>query len=354
MLQVRVAELDRTALRQIGADMLGVNPSHGQHLRHQHCGLDDHGLGIARPGRAHQHTPAAPAVAQHHRLRNFPQQQLRDPDPRPAAELVAHHHGRTQPRGHERIAGQLPGGRTVPRARLPGRHGIGQRRDRASGKTSACSSISFPMSWPTNRSGLTSIRIVSTIDTGLSTTLVAGGSPVPGLDTRQASTTVEMRQGQTLAIAGLLLGQRQRQHEPHSRPGRPALHRPVVQQHEPPADREGTARPGDPVSRGAHGAGPGALPAGRRYQGSHGPGVLFEESHRGAQGWQLSVHRELGHAVAVQARRSCWRRTTSPARSDFPNNRPMECRSDLARPSRPSDRRTCTATRGEVNHVKKT
>src|SRR5208283_116435 len=29
MLQVRVAELDRTAMRQIGADMLGVNPSTG-------------------------------------------------------------------------------------------------------------------------------------------------------------------------------------------------------------------------------------------------------------------------------------------------------------------------------------
>ena len=35
--------------------------------------------------------------------------------------------------------------------------------------------------------------IVSTIDPALGTTLVAGGSPVPGLDTRQAQTTVEMR-----------------------------------------------------------------------------------------------------------------------------------------------------------------
>ncbi len=45
---------------------------------------------------------------------------------------------------------------------------------------------------------------VSTIDTTLGTVLVPGGSPVPGLNTRRAHTVVEMREGQTLAIAGLL------------------------------------------------------------------------------------------------------------------------------------------------------
>jgi pilus assembly protein CpaC len=45
---------------------------------------------------------------------------------------------------------------------------------------------------------------VSTIDRALGTTLVVGGQPVPGLDTRRAHTTVELHQGQTLAIAGLL------------------------------------------------------------------------------------------------------------------------------------------------------
>lgn len=45
---------------------------------------------------------------------------------------------------------------------------------------------------------------VSTIDPSLGTTLVAGGSPIPGLSTRRAQTTVELRQGQTLAVAGLL------------------------------------------------------------------------------------------------------------------------------------------------------
>lgn len=45
---------------------------------------------------------------------------------------------------------------------------------------------------------------VSTIDQALGTTLVPGGSPVPGLNTRRAHTVVELRQGQTLAMAGLL------------------------------------------------------------------------------------------------------------------------------------------------------
>jgi pilus assembly protein CpaC len=45
---------------------------------------------------------------------------------------------------------------------------------------------------------------VSTIDKSLGVTLTTGGSVVPGLNTRKAHTTVEMHQGQTLAIAGLL------------------------------------------------------------------------------------------------------------------------------------------------------
>jgi pilus assembly protein CpaC len=45
---------------------------------------------------------------------------------------------------------------------------------------------------------------VSSIDFALGTVLVPGGSPVPGLNTRKVHTVVEMREGQTLAIAGLL------------------------------------------------------------------------------------------------------------------------------------------------------
>lgn len=45
---------------------------------------------------------------------------------------------------------------------------------------------------------------VSTIDESLGTTLVPGGIPTPGINTRRVQTTVEMRQGETLALAGLL------------------------------------------------------------------------------------------------------------------------------------------------------
>jgi pilus assembly protein CpaC len=45
---------------------------------------------------------------------------------------------------------------------------------------------------------------VSSIDFAIGTVLVPGGTPVPGLNTRKANTTVELREGQTLAIAGLL------------------------------------------------------------------------------------------------------------------------------------------------------
>jgi pilus assembly protein CpaC len=45
---------------------------------------------------------------------------------------------------------------------------------------------------------------VSSIDFTIGTVLVPGGTPVPGLNTRKAHTVVEMHEGQTLAIAGLL------------------------------------------------------------------------------------------------------------------------------------------------------
>lgn len=45
---------------------------------------------------------------------------------------------------------------------------------------------------------------VSTIDRANQISIVAGGDPIPGLNSRKLTTTVEMRHGQTLAMAGLL------------------------------------------------------------------------------------------------------------------------------------------------------
>jgi pilus assembly protein CpaC len=51
---------------------------------------------------------------------------------------------------------------------------------------------------------LTVVPEVSQIDFSIAVTLIAGGSPVPGLNVRRALTTVELQQDQTLAIAGLM------------------------------------------------------------------------------------------------------------------------------------------------------
>ncbi len=45
---------------------------------------------------------------------------------------------------------------------------------------------------------------VSNVDKSLSVSVIAGGDAVPGVRTRNATTTVELKEGQTLAIAGLL------------------------------------------------------------------------------------------------------------------------------------------------------
>jgi pilus assembly protein CpaC len=45
---------------------------------------------------------------------------------------------------------------------------------------------------------------VSTIDEAIGTTLVQGGEPIPGVNTRRVTTTVELQEGQTLVLAGLL------------------------------------------------------------------------------------------------------------------------------------------------------
>ena len=147
------------------------------------------------------------AVAKHHRVRDFPAApNFEILIQRPAAELLAYDHGRAQPRSHERITSQLP--RRRDKFFIPVSQG-GSAGSTSNAITAQSQNFGVQLNFTPYVLADESIRlnvnpIVSTIDTGLSTSLVAGGSPVPGLDIRQANTTVEMRQGQTLAIAGLL------------------------------------------------------------------------------------------------------------------------------------------------------
>ena len=135
---------------------------------------------------------------------------------------------------------------------------------------------------------------VSNIDFTIAVTLVAGGSPVPGLNTRKAQTTVELREGQTLAIAGLL--QLTLNGNTARIPGLgdlPILG-PVVQQYDQPADRERARRAGDALPDRAHAARPGAPDSGRRGQGPNDLEFYFLNRHRGPHRQGFPRHDELG------------------------------------------------------------
>ena len=203
MLQVRVAELDRTALRQIGADLLGVNPAtgniYGTSLGNSTVtaagllGLG--GIKSAASGTAGQNTtafgifPSANFEILIHALReNSLLSIMAEPN------LVAMSGAQ---------ASFLAGGQFyIPVAQ-------GGAGSASTAVSAQAQNFGVQLNFTPYVLADDSIRLNvntsdSSVDTGLQVSLVAGGSPVPGLDIRQANTTVEMRQGQTLAIAGLL------------------------------------------------------------------------------------------------------------------------------------------------------
>jgi pilus assembly protein CpaC len=203
LLKVRVAELNRTAFRQIGSDLLISKPSSGTIVGTQIGGSAVTATATANPlaGLTELLSSGATtgfgifeqadfAVLFSALRRNSLLRILAEPN------LVAMN-------GH--TANFLAGGEfPVPVPQQTG--GVGG--------TSAAITVQFRefgvrlAFLPTILDGDV-IRLsvnpeVSTIDPALGTTLVVGGSPVPGLSTRRAQTTVELRQGQTLAVAGLL------------------------------------------------------------------------------------------------------------------------------------------------------
>ena len=135
---------------------------------------------------------------------------------------------------------------------------------------------------------------VSNVDFTIAVTLVAGGSPVPGLDTRNAQTTVELREGQTLAIAGLL--QLTLSGQTNRIPGLGDL--PIIgpffsNTNDARTEKE-ARRAGDPLPGRAHEPRPGAPDSGRRSQGAQRPGILFPQPHRGPHRQGLSRHDLVG------------------------------------------------------------
>ncbi len=211
LLKVRVAELNRTALRRIGANFLGVDPSTGAIFGSQVANpVTAAGLvgkvqsGQFTAGRAFGGAALAPTSANTtafgifqdagfeftlNALRqNAMLKILAEPN------LVALH-------GHE--ASFLAGGEfPVPVPQV------------SAGGVAATITVQFkefgvrlnflPFILDGDVVRLRVAPEVSQVDFTIATTLVAGGTPVPGLNTRKAETTVELREGQTLAIAGLL------------------------------------------------------------------------------------------------------------------------------------------------------
>lgn len=200
LLKVRVAEMNRTALRQIGADLVFLNPKNFNILSTAIGGATITGNGTSAGGSnsggvsGTQNTvfgifPPGEFQMFFSALRqNSLLKILAEPN------LIA----MSGFQAHFLAGGQFPV--PVPQAVTGG-----------AGTTVTVQFKSFGVSLAFVPYILDNeiIRLavnpsVSTVDKTLGTTLVPGGSPVPGVDTRTASTVVELKQGDTLAIAGLL------------------------------------------------------------------------------------------------------------------------------------------------------
>lgn len=203
LLKVCVAELNRTSLREIGADFLGVDPANGTILGTQIGGASITAAALAAGGgiggsgsAANSGNTTVFGIFQgadfNFMLRALRRNSVLDILAEP--NLIALN-------GHS--ANFLAGGEfPIP---VPQVSGAGV----ASTVTIQFREFGVRLGFVPHILDGDVIRLsvdpeVSSIDFALGTTLVVGGSPVPGLNTRKSHTTVELREGQTLAIAGLL------------------------------------------------------------------------------------------------------------------------------------------------------
>jgi len=210
MLKVRIAELNRTAMRRIGANFLGVDPHTGAIIGSSIAGATAYQGTIGQPGnllfgnQLYGSSSLGPnganstvfGIFQHSDFefsltalrQNGLLKILAEPN------LVAL---------NGQLASFLAGGEfpvPVPQVSASGVAPTITVRFREFGVKLGF--VPYILDGDVIR--LTVAPEVSNIDFTIAATLVAGGSPVPGLNTRKAQTTVELREGQTLAIAGLL------------------------------------------------------------------------------------------------------------------------------------------------------
>ena len=210
MLKVRIAELNRTAMRRIGANFLGVDPRTGAIVGSSIAGPTAYQGTIGQPGNLlfgnqlfgsaslgpNDGNSTVFGIFQHSNFefsltalrQNGLLKILAEPN------LVAL---------NGQLASFLAGGEfpvPVPQVSASGVAPTITVRFREFGVRLGF--VPYILDGDVIR--LTVAPEVSNIDSTIAVTLVAGGSPVPGLNTRKAQTTVELREGQTLAIAGLL------------------------------------------------------------------------------------------------------------------------------------------------------
>lgn len=200
LLKVRVAELNRTAMREIGADFLVVDPDTGTIAGTQIGGAtiqaDATIGGLSRRGGSVSGMTTVFGIFPPGEVQFFLSALRKNSLVRILAEpnLIAM---------NGQAASFLAGGEfPVP---------IPQTSTGGAGTSVTVTFKEFGVRLnfvPTVLDGDT-IRLsvdpeVSSIDFSIGAVLVPGGTPVPGLNVRKAHTTVELNQGQTLAIAGLL------------------------------------------------------------------------------------------------------------------------------------------------------
>lgn len=201
LLKVRVAELNRTALRTIGGDILGVDPATGAILGTQIGGANVSGTGTFTPNLAASAVGATTAsttvfgILQSAHV-EFLINALRTNS---VLKILAEPNLVTLS-GHP--ADFLAGGEfPVP---VPQAGGNGASVVTVQFKEFGVRLGFVPYVLDDGVIRLTVDPEVSSINFAVGAVLVPGGTPVPGLDTRKSHTTVELRQGQTLAMAGIM------------------------------------------------------------------------------------------------------------------------------------------------------
>ena len=202
LLKVRVAELNRTAMRQIGANALGINSKYGSIFGTQigSPATGSAGSSATGPGlKGSVSNPLLPSTTLFGIFQNsnfdIYINALRDNSflkvlAEPNVLALSGHQAQFL------AGGQFP----VPSPPQAGNGAVPAVTFKDFGVT-----LNFlPVVLDEGVIRLTVDPEFSSIDPSIATTIVPGGSPVPGINTRRAHTTVELRQGQTLAIAGLI------------------------------------------------------------------------------------------------------------------------------------------------------